>query len=144
MHRRPSQVALTIVAYVFTTFAVQGTSHFVINADHYAAIPIMRAEPLIPLGITSMLIQGLIFGWLYPIYADGQSTLRKSIGFSWLIGGFLASYIVLGEVGKYAIPSISSWITVELSAAFAQYTIFGAALGLIHRSGATSPTPAVA
>jgi hypothetical protein len=104
----------------------------------------MRAEPLIPLGITSMVIQGLIFGWLYPIYAGGQSTLRKSIGFSWLIGGFLASYIVLGEVGKYAIPSISSWITVELSAAFAQYTIFGAALGLIHRSGATSPTPAVA
>ena len=144
MHRRPSQVALTIVAYVFTMFAVQGTSHFVINADHYAAIPIMRAEPLIPLGITSMLIQGLIFGWLYPIYADGQSTLRKSIGFSWLIGGFLASYIVLGEVGKYAIPSVPSWIAVELSTAFVQYTVFGVLLGLIHRSGATIPTPATA
>jgi hypothetical protein len=144
MHRHPTQVLLTTVAYVFTTFAVQGTSHFVINADHFAAIPIMRAEPLIPLGIVSMVIQGLIFGWLYPIYADGQSTLRKSIGFSWLIGGFLASYIVLGEVGKYAIPSVASWIAVELSAAFVQYTIFGAFLGLIHRSTATRPTPAVA
>src|SRR4029450_9839305 len=113
MHRHPSRVALTVLGYVLTTFAVQGTSHFVVNADHFAATSIMRAEPLIPLGITSMVIQGLIFAWLYPVFANGTSTLRKSIVFSWLIGGFLASYIVLGEAGKYAIPSLSSWIAVE-------------------------------
>jgi len=144
MQRRPGRVALTVVAYVVTSFAVQGTSHFAINADHYAAIPIMRPEPMIALGITSMVIQGIIFGWLYPVYASGASTLRKSIAFSWLIGGFLASYIVLGEVGKYAIPSLSSWIAVEAGAAFAQYTLFGVCLGLIHRAAATSPIPAAA
>src|SRR5688572_29192457 len=144
MQRRPAQMALTVVAYVLTTFAVQGTSHFAINADHFAAIPIMRAEPMIPLGITAMLIQGLIFAWLYPVYANGASTMRKSIAFSWLMGGFLASYIVLGEAGKYAIPSVSSWIAVEASAAFAQFTLFGVWLGLIHRARATSPVPATA
>lgn len=144
MHRRPSQVALTVVAYVLTTFAVQGTSHFAINADHFAAIPIMRAEPLVPLGITSMVIQGLIFGWLYPVYANGASTLRKSLVFSWLIGGFLASYIVLGEAGKYAIPSLRSWMAVEASAAFAQFTLFGVCLSLIHRARVTSAAPAAA
>lgn len=133
MRRSPGKIALTVGAYVLTTFAVQGTSHFAINADHFAAIPIMRAKPMIPLGIASMVIQGLIFGWLYPVYANGESTVRKAIGFSWLIGGFLASYIVLGEVGKYAIPSVSSWIGVELSAAFVQYTLFGVGLGLVHR-----------
>src|SRR5688572_11076389 len=144
MHRSPGRIALTVVAYVLTTFAVQGTSHFAINADHFAAIPIMRAEPMIPLGLTSMVIQGLIFAWLYPIYDSSASTLRKSIGFSWLIGGFLASYIVLGEVGKYAIPSVSSWIAVEALAAFAQFTLFGVWLGLIHRARATSAVPATA
>jgi hypothetical protein len=144
MQRRPTQVALTVVAYVLTTFAVQGASHFAINADHFASIPIMRAEPLVPLGISSMVIQGLIFGWLYPAYATGGSTLRKSILFSWLIGGFLASYIILGEAGKYAIPSLSSWIAVETSAAIAQFTIFGVWLGLIHRAAVTSPAPAAA
>ena len=144
MQRRPGKIAVTVVAYVLISFAVQGTSHFAINADHYAAIPIMRPEPMIALGITSMVIQGFIFGWLYPVYANGASTLRKSIGFSWLIGGFLASYIVLGEVGKYAIPSVSSWIAVEAGAAFAQYTLFGVCLGLIHRAGATNPIPAAA
>jgi hypothetical protein len=134
MNRSPGRIALTVVAYVFSTFAVQGTSHFAINADHFAAIPIMRAEPMIPLGVASMVIQGLIFAWLYPSYANGASTIRKAITFSWLIGGFLASYIVLGEVGKYAIPSVSSWIAVELSAAFVQYSLFGLFLGLINRS----------
>jgi hypothetical protein len=144
MQRRPAQVALTVVAYALTTFAVQGTSHFAVNADYYASIPIMRAEPLVPLGITSMLIQGFIFAWLYPVYAGGASTLRKSIVFSWLIGGFLASYIVLGEAGKYAIPSLASWIAVESLAAFAQYTIFGVWLGLIHRATVANPVAAAA
>jgi hypothetical protein len=144
MHRRPAQMALTVVAYALTTFGVQGASHFAINADHFASLSIMRAEPLIPLGIASMLIQGLVFAWLYPVYANGASTLRKSVAFSWLIGGFLASYIVLGEAGKYAIPSLWSWIAVEASAAFAQFTIFGVWLGLIHRAPAPSPAPAAA
>src|SRR5688500_14782360 len=144
MHRRPTQMALTVVAYALTTFGVQGASHFAINADHFASLSIMRAEPLIPLGIASMLIQGLIFAWLYPVYANGASTVRRAIAFSWLIGGFLASYNVLGEAGKYAIPSLSSWIAVEASAAFAQFTIFGVWLGLIHRAPATSPAAATA
>src|SRR5688500_20212375 len=124
MHRRPTQMALTVVAYALTTFGVQGASHFAINADHFASLSIMRAEPLIPLGITSMLIQGLIFAWLYPVYANGASTLRKSIVFSWLLGGFLASYIVLVEAGKYAIPSLSRWIAVAARGAFVQYRFF--------------------
>lgn len=134
--RSPGKIALTVVAYVLTTFVVQGTSHFAINAEHFAAIPIMRAEPMLPLGITSMIIQGLIFAWLYPNYSNGTSTMRKAMTLSWLIGGFLASYIVLGEVGKYAIPNVTNWIVVEASAAFVQYTLFGVWLGLIHRNAA--------
>ncbi|MEX2154231.1 MAG: hypothetical protein WD825_12900 [Gemmatimonadaceae bacterium] len=133
-HRKPATVALTVVAYVLTTFAVQGTSHFAVNTDHFAAIPIMRAEPMVPLGIASMIIQGLIFAWLYPVYASGASSVRRGIAFSWMIGGFLASYIVLAEAGKYAIPSVPAWIAVEASAAFVQYTVFGVWLGLIHRA----------
>ena len=53
--------------------------------------------------------------------------------FSWALGAFLASYIVLGEAGKYAIPSLASWIAVEGGVAFVQYSLFGILLGLIHR-----------
>lgn len=132
--RKPITIIVTVLAYVITTFAVQGGSHFAINADHYAAIPIMRAEPVVAMGILSMLIQGVLFALLFPTFNRGSNPVRNGIVFSWALGGFLASYIVLGEAGKYAIPSIPSWIAVEASTALVQFTVFGALLGLIHRS----------
>lgn len=137
--RRPITVSLTVLAYIVVSFGVQGTSHFAINAGHYAAIPIMRTEPVIAMGLASMVIQGLLFAWLFPIFNRRGSTLRNGVVFSWALGAFLASYIVLGEAGKYAIPSIPAWIAVEASVAFAQYTLFGAVLGWLHRRDLTVP-----
>ena len=131
--RSSTRVALTVLAYVVVTFAVQGASHFSINAAHYAAIPIMRTDPVIPMGIASMVIQGLIFAALFPTFARGTATVWEGVRFSWTLGAFLASYIVGAEAGKYAIPSIPSWIAVEGSVAFVQYSLFGVLLGLIHR-----------
>ena len=131
--RKPATILLTVLAYVAATFGVQGASHFAINAEHYAAISFMRPDPVIPMGVASMLIQGAIFALLFPTFDTGRSTIRNALVFSWTIGAFLASYIVLAEAGKYAIPSITSWILVEGGAAAAQFTAFGVLLGLLHR-----------
>ena len=138
---KPLPIALTILAYVVTTFAVQGGSHFAINADHYAAIAMLRADPIIPMGLASMVIQGAIFALLFPLCTRGPVTVRAGLVFSWALGAFLASYIVLGESGKYAVPSIRSWVVVEASAAAVQFTVFGLLLGLIHRRSARAQFP---
>ncbi|HEX9579529.1 MAG TPA: hypothetical protein VF970_00350 [Gemmatimonadales bacterium] len=150
--RKPGTIALTVLAYVVTTFAVQGGSHFAVNADHYAAISIMRPEPIIPMGLVSMAVQGLLFALLFPSFNRQGSTARNALVFSWALGAFLASYIALAEAGKYAVPSISSWVAVEASVALVQYTVFGILLGLVHRRsahlgvtgeiGSSSPSPA--
>ena len=131
--RNPVTVLLTVLAYIIATFGVQGTSHFLINADHYSAITIMRAEPIIPMGLASMVIQGLIFAYMFPIFNRGSHPVRNALRFTWAIGAFLASYIALGEAGKYAVPSIGSWVAVELSTAAAQFTLFGLFLGVLHK-----------
>lgn len=131
--RSSATLGLTILAYVLVTFGVQGASHFVVNAGHYAEITILRPEPVIAMGVGSMLIQGAIFGVLFPAYKQGAVGVWDGVKFSWALGGFLASYITLGEAGKYAIPSIPSWIATEASVALVQYTLFGLLLGLIHR-----------
>jgi hypothetical protein len=138
--RRPATIGLTVLAYVVVTFAVQGASHFAVFAAHFATIPIMRAEPVIAMGLGSMLIQGVLFALLFPAFQRGSDAVWDGVKFSWALGGFLASYIVLGEAGKYAIPSIASWIAVEGSVAFVQYTLFGVLLGLIHRRRAEGGT----
>ena len=134
--RSPLTVLLTVLAYIAATFGVQGVSHFVVNAAHYAGISIMRATPIIPLGIASMVVQGLIFAWLFPTFNRGPHPIRNAIAFSCAIGGFLASYIVLAEAGKYSIPSVGSWIVVEGGAAIVQFLVFGLLLGLLHRQHA--------
>lgn len=140
--RKPGTVVLTIVAYAGTTLAVQGASHFAINAEHYAAVSMLRSQPIVPMGLTAMVIQGAIFALLFPTFNRGGSAIRNGLLFSWALGGFLASYIVLGEAGKYAIPSVLSWIAVESSAAAVQFTFFGVLLGLLHRrSGVPAVVP---
>ena len=133
--RKPATIGLTVLAYMASTFGVQGASHFGLNASYYGSLPIMRTEPIVPMGLTAMIIQGLIFAWLFPWFNRGPHPIRNGVVFSSGIGAFLASYIMLGEAGKYAIPSIASWMIVEGSTAAVQFLVFGVLLGLVHRRG---------
>ena len=80
-----------------------------------------------------MLIQGFLFALLFPVFNREGKPMRNGMLFSWAMGLFLTSYIALAEAGKYTVPSLASWIGVEAAAAAAQFTLFGALLGLIHR-----------
>jgi hypothetical protein len=123
---------LTVLAYVVATFATQATSHFAINADHYASIAHLRKEPIFPLGLASMVIQGSVISYLYSRTSVAERSLTRAVVFAWLMGAVLVSYLALGEVAKENVPAIGSWIAVELGAGFAQFTLFGLLLGVIH------------
>jgi len=123
---------------VVATFAVQATSHFALNAEHYAALAHLRKDPIIPMGVLSMLIQGSVLAYLYPRLRDAGRSMGHAVVFAWLMGAFLLSYIALGEAGKYSVPSVASWLVVEVSAGFVQFTLFGILLGLIHRRAPAS------
>jgi len=43
------------------------------------------------------------------------------------------SYEALAEAAKYGVPSVASWIAVEVAAGFVQFTFYGVLLGLVHR-----------
>ncbi len=142
-------VVLGTLAYVAASFFVQALSHFVVNTSHYAAIPFLRAEPILALGVFTMVLQGVLLSYLFPLVLRGstiagsksggttgntaRTTLRAALGFAWLMGLFLGSYIALVEPSKYAAPSIASWIGVEASATLVQFTLFGLLLAWVHR-----------
>lgn len=124
---------LTVLAFMVVSFAVQGLSHFVINVEHFAGIPFMRAEPIIALGLLVMVVQALVVSFvMHQLWPEG-ATMRQSLTVSACFGVFLASYIALVEPSKYVAPSISAWITVEAAASFIQFSVFGVLLGLIFR-----------
>ena len=121
------------VAYLVATFATQALSHFVLNVEHYAAVTFMRAEPIFALGIATMVIQGAIVSYLYSRMSAPRRSIGHAVGFSWLVGSVLVSYIALAEPSKYAVPNVASWVAVELLAGLLQFTAFGVLLGFVYR-----------
>lgn len=135
------RILLGTVAYVLATFATQGVSHFTINRAHCAAVTFMRPEPVFALGVLSMIIQGVILTYLYPIYARGASNWKKGLGYGILLGAFFVSYLALAEPAKFQVPAILPWTAVESVTGLAQFGLFGLILGGMHRKNADEPRP---
>lgn len=125
---------LAVLAYVVATFATQAVSHFGVNAAHYAAVTYLRAQPIFGLGVLSMLIQGSIMSYLYAQLPRSGRSIGDAVLFAWLVGSILVSYEALAEAAKYGVPSVASWIAVEVAAGFVQFTLFGALLGWVYRA----------
>ena len=81
-----------------------------------------------------MLIQGSIMAYLYAQVPEAGRSIGHAVFFAWLIGSILVSYEALAEAAKYTVPSVASWIAVELGAGFVQFTLYGALLGSVHRA----------
>lgn len=125
---------LAVIGYIAATFATQATSHFLLFREHYAAVSYMNSEPVFALGITSMIIQGIVISVVFANSRFSGKTLFDALKLTWLFGVFLVSYIGLAEAAKYAVPSIPSWIGVEFLAGAIQFTLAGIFLWLAHRA----------
>lgn len=124
---------LAVLGYVAATFATQALSHFLVFRGHYEAVPFNAAQPILALGLASMVVQGAILSLVFARSRFFEQGMAGALTLSWLLGAFLVSYIALAEPAKYAVPDIGAWMLVEIVAGAVQYTLAGLALGLAHR-----------
>ncbi|MEW5963237.1 MAG: hypothetical protein AB1749_06695 [Pseudomonadota bacterium] len=125
---------LAILGYIVATFATQATSHFAVFARHYAAVPHIKPDPIFPLGLLSMIIQGAVLSAIYANLKLSDGTIWSGVRFAWAFGAFLVSYMAFAEAAHYSVPSVSAWIGVELLVGFFQFTLIGVLLALAHRT----------
>ena len=123
---------LSVLAFMLASFAAQGLSHFVINAAHFASIDHLRAEPIIPMGLAAMVVQGLIMSVALHQWRGRTARLVDGIIVAGAFGLFLVAYIALVEPAKYTVPNIPTWIGIEAGMGVIQFTLFGLLLGVIH------------
>lgn len=128
------QLILGTIAYVFASFIVQATSHFAINIEHYQSINFVRQEPIMPLGILVMFIQGGILTLGFSKLFNPKSPFVSGLMFGMTSGLFLLSYTAIVEPSKYQVPSIASWALVEGSAGIVQFSLFGLLLGFVFNN----------
>src|SRR5712672_3216170 len=79
-------------AYLLPTFPIAFVWHLVLFEPAYHALQIYRADPIIPFGLASMVIQAVIFSWAFPkVFAESRGSVLKN-GLLFGLGAGLLSW----------------------------------------------------
>ena len=125
---------LATLAYLIPTMILGMVWHFVFFRGLYESLGIYnRAEPIIPLGITSMAIQALIMAYLFPFFYKGGNAITQGIKFGLIMGLFLFSGSTLANGAKIEVTSMSSWITIQTAFNLIQFLVAGVGIGLVYK-----------
>ena len=120
-------------SYFVLTMAIAYPWHIMWFHDVYTDIgAFTRAEPIMPLGMLAIIIQGFVIAYLYPFYYKEGHPVVSGIKFSLIIG--LMVYTVMGftTAAKIDIEPVSIFLMYHTIFQLVQFTVTGAALGLIY------------
>ncbi|MCL4677619.1 MAG: DUF1761 domain-containing protein [Alphaproteobacteria bacterium] len=131
----PKFIAATL-SYVVLSMALAFPWHMVLFLEVYMEMGAMtRAEPIIALGFFSMILQGMVIAYFYPFYYRGGHPVFQGVKFSLIIGLLVYSVMGFATAAKMDINPVSTFLLYHTAFQFLQFTITGAALGLIYGRG---------
>ncbi len=137
---RPARVRsfwLGVAAYLVPTFPIAFVWHLVLFEPDYHALHIYRADPIIPFGLASMIIQSTIFSWVFPrVFAGSRGSIMKNGLLYGLGAGLLSwSFTTLAVAAKHPMTSISDYVLLETAFTALQFVIVGPLIALAYRRG---------
>jgi hypothetical protein len=127
--------ALAVLAYLVPTFITGFVWHLVAFHDTYARLGIYRTDPIIPLGLGSMLVQAFIFAWAYPRLFDTardawpMSALRAGL----VYGALSWSFTTLAVAAKHPMASIGDYVLMETAFTAVQFALAAPLMALAWR-----------
>ncbi|GJM03353.1 MAG: hypothetical protein DHS20C08_18540 [Rhodomicrobium sp.] len=123
------------MGYFVITMAWAYPWHIMWFHDLYVSWGAMtRTEPIIPLGVLAIVIQGAVIGYLYPYFNKNEGNpIFRGIKFNLIVG--LMTYTAMGfaTAAKFNIAPIGLFLIYHTVFQFIQFTLTGAALGFIYR-----------
>ena len=127
---------LSIGAYFVIGMIVAVVWHLVLFHEKYQAIgAFTRSEPIMAFGIIAMLLQGAVFGYFYPLFyrhVGGGSPIIRGMQFALFLGVTVWSVMVFATAAKFTIEPVLDFVLLGTAFQAIQYTVTGAAIGLIH------------
>ncbi len=137
--RRPASARhfwLGVAAYLVPTFPIAFAWHLVLFEQSYHALGIYRPDPIIPFGFASMIIQGIVFSWIFPrVFPNDRGSLMKNGLLFGLGAGLLSwSFTTLAVAAKHPMTSISGFTLLETAFTFLQFVVVGPLTALAYRT----------
>lgn len=122
------------LTYVLITFAMGFVWHLALFKQLYANLAIYSRldDPIVPLGLSAMLVQGAVLAYLYPLLARSGSFIVEGLRFGLIMGLFIASSAVLAEAAKQRVKSLPTWLVVESIYYAIQFSLCGIAIAFVY------------
>ena len=126
---------LGMAAYLVPSFPIAFVWHLVLFEPQYHALRIYRADPIIPFGLASMLIQAAIFSWAFPrLFAGSRaSVLRDGLLYGLGAGLLSWSFTTLAVAAKHPMTSISDYVVLETAFTVLQFVVVGPLIAWAYR-----------
>jgi hypothetical protein len=126
---------LGVVAYLVPSFPIAFVWHLVLFEQKYQALRIYRDDPIIPFGLASMIIQGVIFSWIFPRAFAGSrgSILRDGLLYGLGAGLLSWSFTTLAVAAKHPMASIPDYVVLETAFTIVQFAVVGPLIALAWR-----------
>ena len=126
--------AVTLAIYVVVNLSIAVLWHLVLFKETLAAAtPFARAEPIIPLGMAAMVVQGIMLIWLYPRFHRTGSRAKSGLLFGALAGLFLATGAIWVEVGKFEFADGITYLGLETIYEVVSFSALGLVIALRHK-----------
>lgn len=116
-----------VLAYVVPTFALGFIWHLVLFQQYYDALAIYRSDIIIPFGFFSMLIQAVLFAWIYErAFAQRSDTLLLRALTYGAFGAVLSwSFTTLAVAAKNVMTSVPDFLVIETAFTTVQWAMVG-------------------
>jgi hypothetical protein len=133
-------IALATLGYIIGTFILGLVWHLVLFKDVYGGFGVYNREPpIIPMGLGSMVIQGIILAYLYARYTEAARgrPWTDALIFNLLAGLFFTSGTILALAAKAQINGLAAWFGYNSVFSLLQFGLSGLVFAAVfHRSRA--------
>lgn len=130
------RVALAALGYTVITFILGITWHLVLFREVYETFGVYtRKQPVIPMGLASMVIQGFLLASLYARQSRSipSRPFSDAIRFNLLMGLFFVSGTVLALAAKAEVAHLAAWFGYNLAFSLIQFLLSGLVFGFVFR-----------
>lgn len=127
---------LGFLAYLVPTFPIGYLWHLAVFHDAYSRLAVYRGDLIIPLGIGSMVIQGLLFSWAYPrlFSTRRRDWLASASRFGMVFAPLAWTYSTLAVAAKHHMASVPDFLMLESGFTLFHFAIVSPLIALAHRS----------
>ena len=123
---------LAVLAYMLPTFPLGYFWHLTIFAEYYKSLHVYRENIIIPFGIISMLIQGVVWSVVYSRLFSGAAIWKGAAKFAALACPLAWSFMVLAVSAKHQMDSVPGYLAIETGFVLVHYAVISPLIAAVY------------